>query len=96
MTGPDGEKSHGWWRFLVFDKPHSLEFEDGFGDEAGVPNPHMPTIHTRVELQETADGTRITVTSRLAIVEHIYQLMTIGMTEAMGHGCITSEPTPLC
>jgi hypothetical protein len=32
----------------------------------------------------------------LAIVEHISQLMTIGMTEAMGHGCITSEPTPLC
>ena len=83
MTGPDGEKSHGWWRFLVIDEPHSLEFEDGFADEAGVPDPSMPTIRARVELQETADGTRMTVTSRFATLEQMEQLVTMGMAEGM-------------
>ena len=26
MTGPEGEKAHGWWRFVALDEPHSLEF----------------------------------------------------------------------
>lgn len=39
MTGPDGEKSRGWWRFLALDEPRSLEFEDGFADEFGRAEP---------------------------------------------------------
>lgn len=27
MTGPHGEKAHGWWCFLSIDEPRSLEFE---------------------------------------------------------------------
>ena len=42
MTGPDGEKARGWWRFSA-DEPRHLEFEDGFSDESGLPNPQMPT-----------------------------------------------------
>ncbi|MGZ6793909.1 MAG: SRPBCC family protein, partial [Mycobacteriales bacterium] len=42
MTGPEGQKARGWWRFLELDEPHRLEFEDGFSDEAGVPDPGMP------------------------------------------------------
>src|SRR5215216_1856932 len=29
MTGPDGEKYHGWWQVIAVDPPHSLEIEDG-------------------------------------------------------------------
>ena len=83
MTGPDGEKSHGWWRFLAIDEPHSLEFEDGFADEAGVPDPAMPKTLARVDLKETADGTRMTVTSRFATVEQMEQLVAMGMVEGM-------------
>lgn len=83
MTGPDGEKSHGWWRFLAIDEPNSLEFEDGFADQAGLPNPSMPTVHGLVVLQETAGGTRMTVTSRFASVEQIEQLVEMGMVEGM-------------
>ena len=57
MTGPDGEKARGWWRFLSLDEPRHLEFEDGFSDESGLPNPQMPTIRGRVELEEIAAGT---------------------------------------
>jgi uncharacterized protein YndB with AHSA1/START domain len=83
MTGPDGEKSYGWWRFEDIDEPNSLEFEDGFSDLSGVPNPSMPTIQARVELQETAYGTRMTVTSQFATLEHMDQLVEMGMAEGM-------------
>src|SRR6476661_4074155 len=33
MTGPDGEKARGWWRFVTIDAPHSLSFDDGFSDD---------------------------------------------------------------
>lgn len=83
MTGPDGQTTHGWWRFLALDEPGSLEFEDGFADAAGVPDPAMPTIHFTVELQETAAGTRMTVTSQFATLQQMDQLITMGMAEGL-------------
>jgi uncharacterized protein YndB with AHSA1/START domain len=83
MTGPDGERAHGWWRFLSVDEPRSLEFEDGFADEAGTPDPSMPTTHARVGLHETSDGTRMTVTSRFATLEQMQKLVAMGMVEGM-------------
>jgi len=83
MTGPDGEKAHGWWRFLSIDAPHSLEFEDGFADDAGTPNPDMPTTRAKVDLHATADGTRMTVTSQFATLEQMQQLVDMGMVEGM-------------
>lgn len=83
MTGPDGEKAHGWWRFLVIDEPHTLEFEDGFADDEGTPNTTMPVIHGRVDLHETRGGTRMTVTSRFATLEQMEQLVAMGMVEGM-------------
>ena len=83
MTGPDGEKSRGWWRFLAVDEPRSLEFEDGFADEAGEPNPQMPTIQGLVELTETAVGTRMTITSRFATAEEMEKLAEMGMVEGI-------------
>ena len=42
MTGPEGEKAHGWWRIVAVDEPRSIEFEDGFADEEGRPDDEMP------------------------------------------------------
>ena len=33
MTGPDGDKHHGWWEVVAVDPPHRLELEDGFADD---------------------------------------------------------------
>jgi uncharacterized protein YndB with AHSA1/START domain len=88
MTGPEGDKARGWWRFLALDEPRTLEFEDGFSDESGSPDPQMPTIHVLVELEEAAGSTRMSVTSSFASIEQMQQLvqmgMVEGMTEAMG------------
>ena len=37
MTGPNGQKYHGWWRVIAVDAPNSLEIEDGFADDSGRP-----------------------------------------------------------
>ena len=33
MTGPEGDRHHGWWRVTSVDAPTSLEFMDGFANE---------------------------------------------------------------
>ena len=43
MTGPEGEKYHGWWRVTSVNPPKSLEFRDGFADQDGNPAADMPT-----------------------------------------------------
>ncbi len=83
MTGPEGEKARGWWRFVAIDEPRSIDFEDGFSDESGEPNPTMPIIRARVDLEEIADGTRMTVRSEFATLEQMEQLVTMGMAEGM-------------
>jgi uncharacterized protein YndB with AHSA1/START domain len=83
MTGPEGEKARGWWRFVRVDEPRALEFEDGFADESGAPQDSMPVIRGQVELQETDGGTRMTVTSRFATLEQMEQLLQMGMVEGM-------------
>ena len=83
MTGPTGEQAHGWWQVVTVDPPHVLEFEDGFADESGAPNPEMPTTRGRVELERTADGTRMTLRSSFASAEQMEQLVQMGMVEGM-------------
>jgi len=83
MTGPEGERAHGWWTFLAVDEPNSLEFEDGFADGAGVPDPSMPTTFAKVDLVEAPGGTRMTVTSTFADLEQMEQLMAMGIVEGM-------------
>src|SRR5688500_10054077 len=44
MSGPDGDKSHGWLQVLSADPPTRLELLDGFADDSGAPNADMPTM----------------------------------------------------
>lgn len=83
MTGPEGEKAHGWWRFLALDEPRSLEFEDGFADENGTPSADIPANTARVELEETGGGTRMTLVCRFTSAEHMERLLAMGMVEGL-------------
>jgi uncharacterized protein YndB with AHSA1/START domain len=83
MTGPEGEKAHGWWRITALDEPRSLEFEDGFGDDTGQPAADMPVTLARVDLEETASGTRMTVRSRFASLEQMEQVLAMGAEEGL-------------
>ena len=83
MTGPAGEKAHGWWRITALDEPRSLEFEDGFGDDTGRPSADMPVTRARVDLEETASGTRMTIRSRFATLQQMEQVLEMGAEEGL-------------
>ncbi len=84
MTGPEGDQPRGWWRVLAVDAPHRLEFEDGFADDAGEPNPDMPTMTIRVTLDERAEGkTRMAIETTFPSAEAMDQMISMGMEEGM-------------
>lgn len=84
MTGPEGDKAHGWWRVLSVDPPRHLTFEDGFGDDTGRPNPDMPVMIIRVDLHEQPDGrTRMDVETTFPSPEAMDQITAMGMEEGM-------------
>jgi hypothetical protein len=82
MTGPEGDKSHGWWRILAVDAPHLLEIQDGFADDSGVPNPDMPLTTMRVVLSEEGGVTQMVTTAAFPSLEAMQQLETMGMRRA--------------
>lgn len=83
MTGPDGERSHGWWRFTAIDEPRALTFEDGFADDAGNPDPTHGTTTAHVSLEEASGGTRMVLTSQFASTEQMEQMVAMGMVEGI-------------
>jgi uncharacterized protein YndB with AHSA1/START domain len=98
MTGPDGDRSHGWWRVLEVGAPHRLEIEDGFADRDGRPNSEMPTMTMRVTLVEQGDGTRMTIETSFPSTEAMERLLEMGMDEGMAAAlgqvdAILLEPT---
>lgn len=83
MTGPDGERYHGYWEVTAVEAPVSLEFRDGFADEDGRPNDGMPETSTRVELIEREGGTQMRLRSRFESREQMDQLVEMGMVEGL-------------
>jgi uncharacterized protein YndB with AHSA1/START domain len=83
MTGPEGEKAGGWWRFTAIEAPGRLEFDDGFADENGAPVESMGTAHAAVTLEDTGGRTRMTIVSTFESEEQMEQMVQMGMEEGM-------------
>jgi uncharacterized protein YndB with AHSA1/START domain len=84
MTGPDGDKPRGWWKVTSVEAPHRLEFEDGFSDDAGNPNPEMPVMTMRVSIDAQSDGkARMTIETTFPSPEAMDQLVAMGMEEGI-------------
>ncbi|WP_427006491.1 SRPBCC family protein [Pseudarthrobacter sp. H2] len=83
MTGPEGEKSRGWWLITAIEAPHRLEFDDGFADENGNPVGDMGTTHGVVTLESIGDRTRMTIMSTFEAEEQMEQILAMGMEEGM-------------
>ena len=83
MTGPDGEKYHGWWRISSVNPPKSLEYDDGFADQDGKPLDDMPVTTVQMQLTEHDGGTRMELRSVYESREQMDQLMTMGMEEGL-------------
>jgi uncharacterized protein YndB with AHSA1/START domain len=81
MTGPEGERSRGWWRITSVDPPASLEFIDGFADQDGTPIAGRSTTTIQVTLTDHDGGTRMEVRSIFDSREQMEQLERWGAME---------------
>ncbi len=83
MTGPDGDKPRGWWRFTSVEAPDRLEFDDGFADDNGEPVAEIGAGHAVVTLEDLGGRTRMTVQSTFESEEQMATMLQMGMEEGM-------------
>ena len=83
MTGPEGDRSCGYWKWVAVDEGRSFEVRDGFADENGAPNTELPDMRMVFEFAETALGSRLTTTTFFNSLEELEQLQAMGMMEGM-------------
>ena len=84
MTGPDGDKSNGWWQVLAVEPPNRLELKDGFADDSGTPNDAMPTTTMVVSLtKRDGGGSLMTIESRFPSLQAMEKLVSMGMEEGI-------------
>jgi uncharacterized protein YndB with AHSA1/START domain len=84
MTGPEGERSAGYWDVLEVEAPRRFVVDDGFADDTGRPNPDLPTTRMELELAErVGGGTTMTVLATFASVDAMKQMIEMGMEEGM-------------
>lgn len=83
MTGPGGERSHGWWRITAIEPPHRLEFDDGFADAEGRPLDSGKAVHFVVTIEPQGTGSRMTTVSTFADAEYLEKVLAMGMEEGL-------------
>ncbi len=83
MTGPDGERSGGFWEFLAVDDGKFFEVRDGFADAEGQENLAMPSMRMTFSFEDTSDGSRLVTTTHFGSLDQLEQLLGMGMEEGM-------------
>jgi uncharacterized protein YndB with AHSA1/START domain len=78
MTGPEGERSRGWWRVTAVTPPRALAFTDGFADRDGRPLARSPTTDVTMGLEERAGGTRMELRFAFESREHMERIERMG------------------
>jgi uncharacterized protein YndB with AHSA1/START domain len=76
VTGPDGDRSTGWWQVLAVDPPHRLEFE------LGGPRTPTLTVHVTVE-PPTGGGTRMTIETTFPTGAAMEQLISMAFEDGL-------------
>jgi uncharacterized protein YndB with AHSA1/START domain len=83
MTGPDGERSAGFWEFLAVDDGKYFEVRDGFAGESGEENTDMPSMRMTFSFEDTDGGSRLVTTTHFGSLDQLEQLLGMGMEEGM-------------
>jgi uncharacterized protein YndB with AHSA1/START domain len=83
MTGPEGERSAGFWEFLTVEDGKFFEVRDGFSDEDGEENTDMPSMRMTFMFEDTKDGSRLVTTTHFGSLDQLEQLIEMGMEEGM-------------
>ena len=84
MTGPEGDKSRGYWDVLSVEAPHRLVVKDGFADDNGEPNEGMPAMTMAMTITAAgADRSVLSVETTFPSLEAMEQLVSMGMEEGI-------------
>lgn len=83
MTGPDGERAHGYWVMERIDEPARIDFANGLAGDDGEPSAVIPPMAARATFEATAAGTRLTCESRFVDTAHMATMLDMGMAEGM-------------
>lgn len=83
MTGPDGETSRGYWRWISVDAPRSFEVEDGFANADGSDNTDLPAMRMVYTFEPTPDGSRFTSVTYFDSIESLQTVVDMGMEEGL-------------
>lgn len=83
MTGPEGDRSHGYWEFLDVKAPHSFEVRNGFAQPDGTPATDLPSMRMMFAFEETSDGSRMTTTTYFATADDLATILEMGMEQGM-------------
>jgi uncharacterized protein YndB with AHSA1/START domain len=83
MTGPNGEKPHGWWRIDVIEEPRRLAFANGLAGDDGEPVPGIQPMSGDVVFEPIEGGTRMTTVTRFVDVQQMERMLGMGMQEGM-------------
>jgi uncharacterized protein YndB with AHSA1/START domain len=76
VTGPDGDRSAGWWRIRAVEPPRRLEFDLG--------DPNTPTATVRVRIEErAASGTLMVIEAAFPTTGDMDFMVSIGFAEGM-------------
>jgi uncharacterized protein YndB with AHSA1/START domain len=81
MTGPDGERSAGYWRYEAVERHRFIEVVDGFARDDGAPNDDMPSMRMRFDFEATDGGSRFVAVTSFADLPAMEQLVEMGMLE---------------
>jgi uncharacterized protein YndB with AHSA1/START domain len=84
MTGPGGDRHHGWWRVTAVEAPRRIEFDNGMADENGEPVAHPPAMRVVVTLSERAGGgTRMEISAIFPSIEAMDTFLSMGFKEGL-------------
>lgn len=83
MTGPDGERSGGYWEFVAVEEGHSFEVMDGFTRDDGEPNTDMPSMRMVFVFSGTDGGSQLVTTTYFNSLAELEQLLEMGMEEGL-------------
>lgn len=83
MSGPNGETSHGYWRFDAVEPHRRFAVRDGFANADGTPNAALPESRMEVRFEATDAGARFVAVSTFASVEAMEKLVSMGMVEGL-------------
>jgi uncharacterized protein YndB with AHSA1/START domain len=83
MTGPGGERHHGYWVVRALERPVRVDFDNGLADDDGEPSPGVAPMIAAATFEATATGTRMTCTSTFVDAAQMAAMLDMGMAEGM-------------